>query len=471
MLREWLVPGFLNESMAYWQINATTMGADREQLTISAILMGMYPSGTAALTSEGKVSTPDAIQVSATQFLPNTMQGGGELLDGYYLCPRYTHLMNRLANSEIWRTYMAKKQQFVTELEAVSGVNQPHTRTPEGALDTTSRMKWWKEPLTAPAIFNIDETWSSESAQGLSLSGNPTDAMVKEAQEVTDWYMTQKFSHADMAKLACGSLLDDMHASMNLAVSTWNVPENVAHPQTFTSYSKFKAYVASEMTEVCLLSLLSANDGKEPPYGSVVWMTLYNHTGNYSFCEAAFDYVNDMPCPANKHSTTPCWTEFDSAYKAQVCDNKTHTHNYEVQLWYGAVYESKQLPLTGTGFGCTEPCTLKTFGNAIEPLQLPSFTESCGIPSTPPGPPGPSGAAGAPGANGAAVTVITPSTSATSNLQDNVWFWYALAVTIIAVALGVYAFMLNGQLKMAMPRTGEQVPLQPVGSYSGTATP
>ena len=48
---------------------------------------------------------------------------------------------------------------------------------------------------------------------------------------------------------------------------------------------------------------------------------------------------------------------------------------------------------------------------------------------------------------------------------------YALAVTIIAVALGVYAFMLNGQLKMAMPRTGEQVPLQPVGSYSGTATP
>ena len=32
--------------------------------------MGMYPSGTAALTSEGKVSTPDAIQVAGPTRTP-----------------------------------------------------------------------------------------------------------------------------------------------------------------------------------------------------------------------------------------------------------------------------------------------------------------------------------------------------------------------------------------------------------------
>ena len=74
---------------------------------------------------------------------------------------------------------------------------------------------------------------------------------------------------------------------MVASVNTWNNVSNTAHPMRFTSFPKLKTLTASEMSQTCLLVLMDVFNGKQPPYGSVIWFTLYNHTNDAAFCASA----------------------------------------------------------------------------------------------------------------------------------------------------------------------------------------
>jgi len=455
-LREWLVkPGFLNDSFAYWQVNATSLGAPREQLTTTAMLMGLYPAGSAELASDGKDAIPGGVQAGMYQNFPNTLPSG-ELLDSFYKCPAYEQLLNEKIASETFNSYEADKQGFFRNVERITGVNQPTPQFTEAKAGEVNRMSWWNKPLNAATMFSIGATWSTQKAQGIEMSGKPSQAMLNITAKMQGWYMEQKFNTPLMAKLGCGTLLNDMYNSMTLAVYEWNIDTNVEHPMDYSFYPKLKTYCASEMTQACMLTGLGVFDGVEPAYGSAIWFNLYNRTGDLEFCEKAAA-VNPT---LNDFGTLPGW--FNEEYKSEVCHNRSSYLNYEVQLWYGTPYSASnptlQLPLTNSGFGCTEPCTLKSFASAIKPLVLPvhRYEAVCNVQSTAASP-GPPGAPTPPVTVDVTVPTATCPPAPTPTPYGIGWMISTFVLAVCVAALLVYAYMMSQQLADAKRVSGVSI--------------
>ena len=55
---------FLNHTYDQWQIASYTLDAPREDMTTMSFLMGLYPAGTAPLTSDGKEAAAPSANAS-----------------------------------------------------------------------------------------------------------------------------------------------------------------------------------------------------------------------------------------------------------------------------------------------------------------------------------------------------------------------------------------------------------------------